>query len=52
MAIQPWRRLSERFTAGASGEANLFVRGARPTSVYRTTEAPGLGLNPEVYKWA
>jgi RHS repeat-associated protein len=51
MAIQPWGRLSERFTAAASGEVNLFVSGARPMSVYRTIEAPGLQANPDVYKY-
>jgi hypothetical protein len=51
MAIQPWRVLSRRFAAGASGEVNLFVNGAGPSGVFRTIEEPALELNPNICKY-
>jgi RHS repeat-associated protein len=51
MAIQPWARLSERFASAASGEVNLFVKGSRAESIFRTIETPVLQANPDVYRY-
>ena len=47
-ANQVWSTLSQRFAAGASGNAIGFVNGARPGSIFNTVEYPTLLNNPNV----
>jgi hypothetical protein len=45
-----WARLSERYAEQASGEVNIFVRGANPQRIWATVEQPTIYyFNPEVY---
>jgi hypothetical protein len=45
-----WARLSERYAEAASGEVNIFVRGASPDRIWATVEQPTLyHFNPDVY---
>ncbi|MES2407094.1 MAG: hypothetical protein V4528_07210 [Pseudomonadota bacterium] len=47
-AVQVWSTLSERFAAGASGNAIGFTQGARAGSIFNTIEFPTLLKNPNV----
>lgn len=47
-ATQVWSRLSQRFSAEASGNATGFVRGARAKGIFNTVEFPALSTNPNV----
>ena len=47
-ATQVWSTLSERFAAGASGNAVGFTQGARTGSIFNTIEFPTLLKNPNV----
>ncbi len=47
-AVQVWSTLSQRFAAGASGNAVGFVNGARAGSIFNTVEYPALLNNRNV----
>ena len=46
-----WARLSERYAAGASGEVNAFIRGARADRLFNTSELPILRSGRRVSKY-
>lgn len=43
-----WKRLSERYAQGASGNTYGFTEGARKGSIFNTVEYPILQNNPNV----
>src|SRR3990167_2919100 len=47
-AAIPWDRLSLRFAEEAFGEISVFVKGARPDSIFVQTEEPALRQNSKV----
>ena len=47
-ARQVWAALSQRFAAGASGNAVGFVNGASSSGIFNTIEYPALLENPNI----
>ncbi|MDD3139996.1 MAG: hypothetical protein PHX08_13605 [Lachnospiraceae bacterium] len=47
-AADVWKRLSERYAEGTSGNAYGFTEGAREGSIFNTVEYPTLQKNPNV----
>jgi RHS repeat-associated protein len=45
-----WATASQSYASGASGQINLFVRGARPDRVFNTIESPLIEANSNIYK--
>ncbi len=45
-----WARASRAYTARASGQIHLFIRGARPDRLFNTMERPLIEANPNIYK--
>lgn len=48
LAIQPWHRLSARYSQVASGRVNAYVRGTRPDRTFYDIELPALKANVSV----
>jgi hypothetical protein len=46
-----WGRLSERYAQKASGEINLFIKGANPERTFMKYEKPILDNNLDIYKY-
>ena len=47
-AANVWKKLSERYAQGASGNAYGFVKGSRDGSIFNTVEYPALKSNPDI----
>lgn len=50
-ADEVWAAASKQYASGASGEVNVFAKGARPDRVFRTIEEPILKDSGLVEKW-
>ncbi len=46
-----WAAASKKYAEGASGEINLFIKGARQDRVFRIVEEPILNNSAKVTKW-
>jgi hypothetical protein len=47
-AVAVWSRLSQRFSAEASGTAVAFISHSRPDSIFSAVEYPALLANPKI----